>query len=182
MIDEPSYALEVCPTREKNQHFDFFFFFLLHAKNWQFFFLFGRVSSQNIWNVSDEKKKLPPVFIFYFFPSSDEGKKSMPGFMNHRIYWVLPYLVCSTAWSWIFVQWSFRTHFLYRYTYFYEEWMKFMKFTMLPKIIQKKPNMNLKKGVREFSLSIHTTIGITFRFSKSRRQIFKNATLQRPGL
>ena len=48
----------------------------------------------------------------------------------------------------------FRTHFLYRYTYFYEEWMKFMKFEMLPKMIQRRPNMNLKKGVRTLSCKI----------------------------
>ena len=35
------------------------------------------------------RKKTDSSFYFLFFPS-DEGKKSMSGFVNQRIYWVLP--------------------------------------------------------------------------------------------
>ena len=40
--------------------------------------------------MSDEKKKLTSYFTFYFFLTSADAKKNMSGFVNHRIYRVLP--------------------------------------------------------------------------------------------
>ncbi len=77
------------------------YFFLLHAKNCQDFFY---LSVEFLYKISEicPMRKKNWHRIFFFLTSNEAKKKPSSGFVNHRIYWVLPkysYYFNTNLWS-----------------------------------------------------------------------------------
>ena len=65
--DEPSYELELCPTRKKSSHFSFFFIFSSDIMESWFNFPWKTVIFSDTSDIS-----WPGTFILFFFPSDME--------------------------------------------------------------------------------------------------------------